>query len=322
VTTGPVCVVGNLTTDLIIHRVPALPGWGQETVGAGHTSIAAGQAAHLARGLQGLGCATRVVGVVGDDPEGARIRDELAARGIDVGAIVTCADLPTAISVALVRPDGERAFVSDLACQRLLDRAFIERFWASVETSTALCVVGLFNLPSLSPDAALPLLARARAAGVPTMLDTGWDPGQWASATVAGVGRLLGEVDVFLPNLDEAEALTGLRDPAAAAAALQRHGVGTVVVKCGGDGCVGLVGERVEHVPALAVEVHDAVGAGDMFDAGFMHAHLQGQDIFECMTFANAAASLYVSRTDDRHPTASEVRSTIDEAIERRPTLT
>ena len=136
------------------------------------------------------------------------------------------------------------------------------------------------------------------------------------------MGRLLAEVDVFLPNLDEAEALTGLRDPTAAAAALHRHGVGTVVVKCGRDGCVGRTGERVEYAAAFAVEVHDAVGAGDAFDAGFMYAHLEGRDLAECMTFGNAAAALYVSRRTNRHPTANEVRATIDSATQTRTTST
>ncbi len=321
-TTGRVCVVGNLTTDLIIHQVPALPGWGQETVGAGHASVAAGQAAYLALGLRGLGCETQVVGVVGDDLEGARIRDGLAAGGIDVSSIVTSDDLPTAITVALVRPDGERAFISDLACQRVLDVGVVEQFWPRVAESAAICLVGLFNLPSMTPDGALPFLARARAHGVRTMLDTGWDPGQWQAATIASMGRLLAEVDVFLPNLDEAEALTGLRDPTAAAAALHRHGVGTVVVKCGRDGCVGRTGERVEYAAAFAVEVHDAVGAGDAFDAGFMYAHLEGRDLAECMTFGNAAAALYVSRRTNRHPTANEVRATINSATQTRTTST
>ena len=310
----PVSVVGNLTTDLIIHGVEALPGWGREVAGSGHRSVASGQAAYLALGLARLGVPSQLVGVVGADPDGEAIRAELAAAGIATGSIETSTAGPTALTVAIVRPDGERAFVSDFACQRLLDSAFVERRWPTVAGGSALCLVGLFNLPSLSPDAVVPLFARARQAGLPTILDTGWDPAGWPAATVEGMRRLLAETDVFLPNLEEAEALTGLADPEAAALDLERHGARAVVVKCGARGSVGRAGGRTERVPALPVTVHDAVGAGDSYDAGFLHAKLRGRDFRACMEFATATAALHVSRAGDRYPTVADVQALLSSA--------
>jgi sugar/nucleoside kinase (ribokinase family) len=304
-------VVGNLTTDLIIDALPAMPEWGREQVGSGHRSVPAGEAAYLAVGLSRLGHAVRVVGVVGEDAEGAAIRDLLASSGIDVGAVGTSTALPTAISVALVRADGERAFVSDFACQLLLDADFVERHLSGLERSRALCVVGLFNLPALTPAAVRPLFSAARAVGVPTVLDTGWDPAQWPRSTIAATHRLLVETDLFLPNLDEATALTGEGDPEAAAIALQRHGVGTVVVKCGADGSLGRRGDRTEQAPAWSVDVRDAVGAGDAFDAAFLSAQLGGAGLGESLAFGNAAAAIYVSRVTDRHPTEQDVREVL-----------
>jgi sugar/nucleoside kinase (ribokinase family) len=307
----PVSIVGNLTIDLILRGVETLPSWGREVSGDDHRSVASGQAAYLALGLAHLGVASRLVGIVGDDPEGRTIQAELAAAGVTCGAIETTAAAPTAITVAIVRGDGERAFVSDFACQRLFDAELVDRHWASISTARALCLVGLFNLPGLPPNAAARIFARARTAGLKTVLDTGWDSAEWAPETVAGTLRLLAETDVFLPNQEEAEALTGLSDPAEAAAALQRAGADIVVVKCGANGSAGRAGDRTIHIPAHAIEVHDAVGAGDSFDAGFLYAYLEGRNVHECMQFATATAATYVSRSHDRHPNVGDVEQAL-----------
>jgi sugar/nucleoside kinase (ribokinase family) len=312
----PVSIVGNLTIDLIVHGVDALPVWGREVAGHDHQSVASGQAAYLALGLARLGVASRLVGIVGDDSEGETIRAELAAAGVATNAIETSAAAPTAITVAIVRTDGERAFVSDFACQRFLDAELVNRHWTAVATARALCLVGLFNLPGLPPETAAPLFARARAAGLKTVLDTGWDPGEWSPETVAGTLRLLAETDLFLPNREEAEALTGLADAAEAAEALVRAGADVVVVKCGPDGSVGRTVGQTVQVPAYEIAVHDAVGAGDSFDAGFLCAYLEGRGLHECMQFATATAATYVSRAHDRYPSVGDVEAAM--TLERK----
>ena len=309
---APVWVVGNLTTDLIIHGVDQLPSWGQEVAGSSHRSVAAGQAAYLAFGLRQLDVSVALVGVVGEDVEGDAIRAQLAAAGIDTHAVKRTPLAPTAITVALVRSDGERAFASDFACQRLLDALAIKGHLPHIAGGRALCLVGLFNLPSLHPDDVLPIFERARAGGVPTALDTGWDPAGWPAATVAATRRLLAQTDIFLPNLEEATALTGLDDAREAAIALEADGARIVCVKCAADGAVGRADGQTELVGALPVEVHDAVGAGDSFDAGFMRAHLDGLGLRDCMEFATATAASFVTRSSHRYPTLAEVRAALE----------
>ena len=41
------------------------------------------------------------------------------------------------------------------------------------------------------------------------MLDTGWDPRNWPEETRAGMRSLLNQVSLFIPNWDEARAITG-----------------------------------------------------------------------------------------------------------------
>ena len=315
VRSASISVVGNLTTDLVIHGLSDAPAWGEERAGHGHRSDPGGQAVHVALGLSKLGTSVRVIGVVGDDAEGAQILHCLSSADVDVSGVAVSDEAGTSITVALVRSDGERAFVSDFACQRVVDASFVERKLDGLaDVGSAVCLVGLFNLPELSPDDAAVFFAAGRRRGVVTVLDTGWDPNQWSGDTVAATFRLLSHTDLFLPNLAEASALTGETDPEAAAIALEQSGAGIVVVKCGADGCVARVGGATSRSRGLEVTVHDAIGAGDVFDAAFLHAHLRGWPLDRCMAFGNAAAALRVSRTTERHATEDDVTAFMLEA--------
>ena len=61
-------------------------------------------------------------------------------------------------------------------------------------------------------------------------------------------------------------------------------------------------------VHALEVDVDNAVGAGDVFDAGVITGFLRGGDVIEAMVTGTACASLYVARRTDRFPTYEECR--------------
>jgi sugar/nucleoside kinase (ribokinase family) len=303
-----VAVAGNLTTDLILRGLGSLPSWGQEVVADGRASAVAGQAGNLALALAGLGIRTQVVGAVGDDEAGGEIVSTLAEAGVGTDEIRVRAGERTPLSVALVREDGERAFVSDLGGVDPVDWQRVRRV-ASPDAVEFLCLVGVFNLPGFDASAARQALAAARAAGTRTILDTGWDPGGWPGSTRARIVELLAEVDLFLPNLDEAEMLTGQRDPDRAAAQLATHGPSTVVVKCGSDGSYGFQAGWSGAVRSFPASVRDAVGAGDSFNAGFIAAQLAGLGLRESMEHGNAVASLYISRATNRFPSAAEVEA-------------
>lgn len=300
-----VCVVGNLNIDLIVRGVESLPVWGQEVAGTSHVAASSGQAGYLAMALARFGDPVSVVANVGDDAFGRQIRGDLERHGVETGAVEVAAGA-TGITVGIVRGDGERAFVSDFACLHDYDEALVLRHRDRVEEADVVCLVGQFCLSAITPEVARRILRRAREAGKLTVLDTGWDPAGWPAETVAGIRRLLGEVDVFLPNLDEARALTGLDDPVAAARALRGDGPEVVVVKLGAEGSVVLAGEEPIALPALPTDVRDAVGAGDTFDAGFLHGLMQSWSPIEALAFGNAAAAIYVSRLADRFPSVEE----------------
>ena len=305
--TDTICVIGNLNIDLIIRNVPGMPAWGQEVMGDDHFQTSSGQAGYLAFALSRLGIPTSVVGNVGDDLYGKQILGDLKAFGINSQGVQVMTGKGTGITVAIVRADGERAFVSDLACLHNFSEELVEQNWGQVNNASVVCLVGLFCIPGLSFQAAVRQLGKARKAGKTTMLDTGWDPQNWSEETLSGMRELLKEVTLFLPNWDEARAITGQKTVEDAALALQAMGPDMVVIKCGEQGSYARCGNQSCRVAPRPVQVRDAVGAGDVFNAGFLLGLRQNWPIEACLALGNSTASLYISRNENRFPRLDEV---------------
>src|SRR6516162_6779212 len=98
--------------------------------------------------------------------------------------------------------------------------------------------------------------------------------------------------DIALPGLDDAEHLTGLRDPDAIASFYLELGARVVVVKMGRGGALAATPKGRERIYAHPVKAVDATGAGDCFDGAFLAEYVQRGDPFAAARFANAAAAL------------------------------
>jgi len=301
-----ICIVGNLNIDLIIRGVPDLPRWGQEVAGTSHVAASSGQAGYLAMALAQFGVPVSVVANVGADGFGSQILEDLRRYGVGLDGIETT-EGQTGITVGIVRRDGERAFVSDFSSLRAFDESLVLRHWDLVAAADVVCLVGQFCLSQVTPEVALRLLRRARVEGKTTVLDTGWDPAGWPPTTVAGIRTQLGEGDIFLPNLDEARAITGTEQADMAAADLRQQGPTLVVIKCGAEGSYLSHASGAHALPALPARIYDAVGAGDMFDAGFLYGLWRGWTLQASQVFGSAAATLYIGRLTDRFPTVADV---------------
>jgi sugar/nucleoside kinase (ribokinase family) len=110
-----------------------------------------------------------------------------------------------------------------------------------------------------------------------------------------GLEDLLQYVDVLLPKAREATRITGTDDPELAIQQLARM-VPLVVVKLGHEGALAQRGKERFISPSLTVTAVDAAGAGDSFDAGFLHQYLQGADLPTCLANGNRAGALSVTR--------------------------
>jgi sugar/nucleoside kinase (ribokinase family) len=137
-------------------------------------------------------------------------------------------------------------------------------------------------------------------------LDPGSDPDACWGREIFDVLR---HVDVFLPNQDEACALTGTNTPEDALHALD-NGITRSVVKAGSRGA--FLRERGESVfaPAYALNPVDTTGAGDSFNAGFLHAWLRDLPLRDCLRWGNACGAL-----STRGVGGTATQATVDEAL-------
>ncbi len=98
--------------------------------------------------------------------------------------------------------------------------------------------------------------------------------------------------DIALPGLDDAEHLTGLRDPDAIASFYLDLGARVVVVKMGRGGALAATSKERERIYSHVIKAVDATGAGDCFDGAFLAEYVRHGDPFAAARFANVAAAL------------------------------
>ncbi len=282
-------VVGDVNPDIVVADPDPQPLFGQAerivdtirlTIG-GSSTIAACAAARL-------GLRVALVGAVGDDALGRLTLDAVAARGVDVSGCRVVQGVPTGASVILAGAEDRAILTATGAIGELRASDVPE---ALVRRARHVHAGSFFLQPRLA--AGLPgLFGAARSAGATTSLDPNFDPdGRWD----AGLAAVLAETDVLLPNGGEALALAGVDDPVRAARVLAGRGGGsmTVAIKLGPDGAVGVRGEGDPvDVVAPAVDVVDAIGAGDAFDAGFLAAWLDERPLDACLRLAVACGAL------------------------------
>jgi ribokinase len=235
-----------------------------------------GSAANVAVWAVRAGLAARFVGCVGDDAAAAWLRRDLEASGVEARLLARPGWRTGAVAL-WIHPDGERTMVTDRGANLALTAADVDPAWFAGVTWLHLTGYSL-----LTPGLRGAFAALTRQ-GVPFS----FDPSSAALLAEAlrpeEVLAAVAGAEVVFPNADEARFLTGA-GPEAAVRRLAEH-FPCAVVTCGADGCLVAAGGRVGHIPAPAVPVGDAAGAGDAFAAGFLAARLSGAD-----PFASAAA--------------------------------
>ena len=278
-----ILVAGEINPDLILSG-DVVPAFGQAEKLVDSAVLTVGSSSVItACGAARLGLKVAFVGVCGDDLFGHFMLDEMKQRDIECSAVIVDPDRSTGLTVILNRLN-DRAMLTHLgAIDALTAGQLPDNLLAGARH---LHVASYFLQTALRPG--LPdLYRRAHALGLTTSLDTNWDPsGEWR-----GIDDLLRGVDVFLPNENEALAISGAASVEGAAASLVQR-CGTLAIKCGAQGALAARGEEIVRVPARKVDVVDTVGAGDAFNAGFLYGFLSGWSLEKTLSLATACGSL------------------------------
>ncbi len=287
----PILCLGILVADVVGRPVRAVPDPGRLVLVEEMALHTGGCALNAATALARLGLPVEVIGKVGADPFGDFLLRAMVERGIGTQGVKRDPEIGTSATMVMVAPDGERRFVHYIGANARLRLDDVDR--ALIAGASILHVAGALVLPGLDGQPMATLLHTARAMGVITFLDTVWDDtGRWMDL----LRPSLPYVDYFVPNLAEAQALTGREDPEDVARALLDCGVGTVGLKMGSAGCLVLSNCGLRwRLPAFEVPVVDATGAGDAFAAGFIAGVWLGWPLEQTARLANAVGALCVT---------------------------
>ncbi len=287
-----VTVLGSLNTDISLP-VPHLPAPGETVLAvAAATFGAGGKGANQAVAAARLGGAVRMAGCRGDDDFGARLRDGLAAEGIDVAGLRAIPGVASGLALITVDPAGENSIAVAPGANGLAGDPEVAAAFARPCDVLVLSA----EIPAAALTAAL---RRARAGQVRTVLNLAPVP--------AGAPALLAErPDWLVVNAREAAAVAGqpaddapdgpARARAVAAGLAARAAGGHVVVTLGAAGAVLAGPSGPAEVPGFPVTAVDTVGAGDAFVGALAVALASGLDPAAAVTAACAAGAAAATR--------------------------
>ena len=253
-----------------------------EEIGLGIGGCAANCAVDYAR----LGGEVAVMGCVGQDVLGDIVLRLLTEAGVQL-SVQRTDRASTSGTIVAVHPDGERTFLHATGANGHVDPARLDL--DLIRATPLLALLGALVMPGFDGEPQARVLAEAQAAGVTTLVDTVYnDAGHWMQV----LRPVLAHADIFVPSINEARQLTGLREPPEIAAALLAEGPGLVGIKLGPEGSYFRTAGQELWVPAYPVEVVDGNGAGDAFVAGFLWGLRRGWDLESTARFASAVGGL------------------------------
>lgn len=255
--------------------------------------ISGGSAANTLAGLAALGANCAFIGQVADDQLGEVFAHDIRAGGIAFDTPARAGDPPTARCLIFVTPDGQRTMNTFLGASQFLPPVALDD--AVVASAKILYLEGYLWDPEEPRAAMRRAIAAAKNAGrkVAFTLSDAFVIERHGADFRAMIET--GDVDILFANHVELAALTGHDDFETGLAELAPK-VPVLVVTRGEHGAVAIQGgNRAEVAAEPVARVVDTTGAGDLFAAGFLHGHVTGQSLADCLTMGAVAAAEIIS---------------------------
>lgn len=276
-----IVVVGSLNMDLVV-RCERIPLPGETVLGDDFSALPGGKGANQAYAAARLSRApVRMIGKVGPDDFGRKLKANLTGQGIDVTGVLETSNTPSGIATIAVDARGQNSIVVAGGANFQWEPTEPERLaflldgatHVLLQLETPLWVVGEF-------------LRHAKAYGAMTIVDP--------APAVPLPAEWMPYVDLVTPNETEFPRIGPVAD-------------GKLLMKLGARGSRW----RDVEVPAIAVEALDSTAAGDVYNAGLAVGLSEGKDMREAMRFATVAAGLSVTRkgAQSSAPTRDEVNA-------------
>jgi len=286
-----VCVVGELNLDLILSGLPGDLTPDRELLASDMAITLGSSSAIFAHNLCALGTQVGFVSKIGSDPLGKMALQRLSAAGVDTSRVKQGQGTDaTSTGLTVILPHAGHRYILTYPGS-MFEMQFSDIDMDFVLQARHLHLSSFFLHRALRPKI-VDLFQQAKAAGLTTSLDTNDDPeDQWGR----DLYDVLEYVDLFFPNEREAKKIARTAELSQALDLLAGLAK-IVVVKCGAGSAVCRSGNEEWSLAPPTVKMVDDVGAGDSFDAGFIHLYLRKAKLEDCLAFASLAAAYSVTQ--------------------------
>ena len=272
-----------------------------------------GGAANVAANVASMGASCLLVGTVGDDGDGATIRQELVVARLDGRHVVTVAGRPTTSKTRIIARSQQIVRIDD-EVDALLDGPDLARLIKAAREALAdadALLLEDYNKGALAPGLITAVMEVARRRGIPVVVDPKYRQFfEYAGATV------------FKPNRRELESALGaavdLQNRNAMPEVLSRLKVDNLLVTLGAEGMLLVTKDgKSLRIPSIAREVYDVSGAGDTVTAWLGTALAAGASLAEAAQLANYAAGVEVGKPGVATVTPEEVLAVHEERFDQ-----
>ncbi|MEL6894848.1 MAG: ribokinase [Planctomycetota bacterium] len=303
-----IAVLGSINMDLVVN-CDSLPRPGETVSANGFSEVCGGKGANQAIAAARAGAVVSMIGRVGDDGFAGRLIENLRSNKVNVDSVISCPDSASGLAIIGVESSGENQIVIVPAANSLVSVHDVQQNEDRIAASDALLLQ--LEIPTAATLAAVRV---AQQHGVRCILDP-------APVAIPWADELL-NVDLVLPNETEATAITGIdatmpEGAESAARELQRRGAQHVVITLGSRGCLLLIGDSAEHIPAHQIQPVDTTAAGDAFAGALAVCWSQTDDLRQAVRFASLAGAIAATRhgAQPSLPLRSEIESLRDQHV-------
>ena len=277
--------------------------------------------------LQNLGNRTAFIGKVGDDFFGRMLKERVEKQGIDTTALFLDYEVPTTLAFVNKLPNGDRdfSFYRKPGADMMLTKEEV------LSKSQLLGDTDIFHFGTLSmtdepaKEATKIAVETAKENGAVISFDPNYREPLWDSVDAALDAMKYGfeKCDVLKISDNEVELFTGMTDICEGAKKIQKdYNIPVVFATLGPDGSMALYKDMVVKKDGYKnPDTIETTGAGDTFGAcaiDYIHRNglndLTEEGLLECLTFANAAASIITTRRGALAvmPTKEEITAFLD----------
>ena len=300
---GKVLVVGSLNMDFVINT-DQMPVPGETVLGNTFSLCPGGKGANQAYAIGKIGGDVAMIGAVGNDEYGKKLKDNLQSVNVDVMPIEVIEDENTGCAFVTVDKTGENNIVVIQGTNKMITKETIDKNIKLIEESDI--VLMQLEIPI---DVVKHTITLAKQYGKTVILDP-------APAQAGVLDDVFDKIDFAKPNETELSILTGMptsnmEEIKSAARALNEKGIKNILVTLGKKGSMLINKEECTHFEVPDIKIVDTTAAGDSFIATFSIGISNGNDVHDSIRFANKVANFVCTRPGAQAsiPTREEIEN-------------